>query len=682
MEVKNHRKQKTLYSENKSIEYFKYIRPNLVKLFTHLILLYLTIKGYLSFQSTQESYSDFLAELEKPVIVDVKMISSTSSCPSNYTDIDTTYFPDISNGCRCDMNYFVEEVCPYIEGIARKSGNENTWKTTCSQQDSRGATGRLLQTMNNLAITNITKDNSPLKPKIDYFKNFPKKCDCFANITGITSNKTIDTWFPNKKLCVLKDRNLTTIKYLSSAMNSEDCPQVNLCQSYFCKNRFTNDVSKPCPLVDIYFDHKFEKLEGNKSIQFIDNKEWNLHADTYYSQMFISNKTFENTILPPMLGISISRSGKCVTGVNSIYSDHPLLNKVECPIDQRYYSLSKLSLQEVLMNNNYLDQVLKIPGMNRSMSNENKWSLDSQYGFNKFTLTCLMNNYDKINLKTISALNQTILGDFAYKQRKIGYILQGFLQFNSNFDYQNILQIVILAINSLLVFVSIVTVFYKIVSYFLDCNNCCHLFFSLEIYFTFFIEVSLGAIGGASYYTMSSYIDFLDSLLTSGCVDNYVQYKFGIFEQSLSSSSDQNLEIFFIVLLKILLIILSTIYYSLALDKMTCRKLGAIIKENIGEGEEEGGNSNDTDDQDESRNLKLNQDILKTHVDGINNHREEDVTKNDNLKSNAVNQKNLFDKNDKKNNNFKDSIIPVDQNNQSIELGNAKNYDANVITTK
>jgi hypothetical protein len=676
--VKQHDKN-TIDRENKSIEYFKYIRPNLVKLFTHLILLYLSIKGYLSFQSTEESYSDFLAELEKPVIVDVKMISSTSSCPWNYTDIDTTFFPDINNGCRCDMNYFVDEMCPFIEGIARRTGNENTWKTTCSQQDSRGATGRLLQSANPLNTANITKPTTPTAPTIDHFKNIPNKCDCYANITGIANNKTIDIWFPNKKLCILKDKNLTTLKYLSSAMNAEDCPQANLCQTYFCKNKFTSDVSKPCPVVDVYFDHKFVKIEGNKTIQYIDNREWSLHADTFYSQMFTTNKTFENTIIPPMISISISRSGKCVSGSNSIYSDHPLLNKVDCPIDQRYYSLSKLSLQEVLTNNNYLDDVLRIPGMNRSLNNENKWSLDSQYGFHKFTLTCLMNNYDKINLKTVSALNQTLLGDFAYKQRKIGYILQGFLQFTSNYKYQNYLQIIILALNATLVFVSIVTVFYKIFSYCLDCHNCCHSFFSLEIYFTFFIELSLGALGGASYFTMSTYIDFLDSLLTSGCVDNYVQYKFGVFQQTLSDTSDQNLEVFFIVLLKILLIIISTIYYSCALEKMTCRKFGAIIKENIGEGEEEGGD----DEQEEKSKLKVNQDDnQKPRPDEKNNQKDEDLTNNDHHKVHPSNQKSLFDKNDKNKDEIKDSVLPVNQNRQSIELPNRQTYDANVATTK
>lgn len=797
MESIKPRKQKTIYKDDKSIEHFKYIRPNLVKLFTHLILLYLSIKGYMSFISTEKSYSDFLAELDKPVVVDVKMINSSSSCPSNYTEISTTIFPEISNGCRCDMNYFVDVMCPFIEAIAKKSGSEDTWKTTCSQQDLKGTTGRLLQAQNNVTSNNNnTIQTSPIQPQpsgqpqpssqtsqpqpssqssqpqpssqspqlqnssqpqpssipqpssqlsqfqnssqpqpssqssqlpplskptnssqlqplskptnssqpqnssqllpssqltplsqpppsiqpllpslpppppkpiINHFKGIPNKCDCYANITGIKSTKTIDTWFPNKKLCILKDNNLTTLKYLSSAMDSEDCEQDNLCQTYFCKSKFTSDVTKPCPVVDIYFDHKFNKTNGNRSIIYVDNKEWNLHADTFYNQMFISNQTFENTIIPPMIGISISRSGKCATGPNSLYSDHPLLKKIDCPLDQKYYSISKLPLEEVLINNNYLDEVLKIPGMNRSLTNENKWSLDSQYGFYKFSLTCLMENYDKIHLSKVSSLNQTILGDFTYKQRKIAYILQGFLEFTTNYQYQNYLQLIILGLNAILVIVSILTIFLKIFSYCLKCRDCYLSLFSFEIYFSFFIELGLGVLGGSSYFIMTDYINFLDSLVNSGCVDNYVQYKFGVFNQSLGDSSDQNLEVFFIVLLKIVLIIISTIYYTCYLEKMTCSHFGTIIKENIGDGQEEGN-----DEQDESSILKIHHENYgKNGFDvNINKYPEDnDRTKNDNTKIHQLNPKSLFDKdyqevskNIGKNDN--DSNLPINNNKQ------------------
>lgn len=648
--VKNgnhHEKEK---EKHKSKDIYKHVRPNLVKLFSHLILLYLSIKGYNTFLDTKELFADFIDDIDDPILLDLKMINSASSCPPNYTDIETTSFPKIRSGCRCDNKYFIDEICPNIEAIARKTGNENSWKTSCSVSDSVLSKGRLLQSSNN---------------SFNHQKNLPNKCDCYQKIEGVPA-KNIDTWFKNKKFCILKDPNITTLTYLSSALYDDGCLQENLCQTYFCKNKFTDDVSKPCPVVDIYFDQIFSRIEGNKVVQYVNNSDWNLHADSYYQQMFVSNETFENTILPPTIGISITRSGKCVSGENSFFSDNPLFEKVECPIDQKYYSISKLTLQEVLSNNNYLNEVLKVPGISKTLTNDNKWSLDAQYGFNKFTLTCLLNNYDKLNSNDLQSLNDTQLSDFDYKQKKIGYILKGFIQFTTEFDFQEHLQRTILGINVTLVFGTVITVIYKIFSLCFNCK-CCHGLFSLEIYFSFSIEFILGTLGAVSYFILGDFIDFLDSLLTSNCVDNYVQYKFGVFHENLEGTSDRNLEVFLIVVLKISLILVSIVYYSCSLDKITCKHVIDIIKEGIGEGEGE-------------EEEELEHDHEEGHE--LKNIHDENQTPSSDEKKNKVKHHVLGSQDppvlfEKKENNgeVKELALPVDENKKSGELPMKSDYE-------
>lgn len=658
METAKHDKYLNNSEENESKDNFKYIRPNLIKLFSHLILLYLSVNGYNSFLSTQDTYSDFLDNLDDPVIVDVKMISSSSSCPLNYTDIEPTFFPDIRSGCRCDNSYFLDEMCPNIEATARMAGNENSWKNSCTKLNYEESLGRLLKSSNN---------------SFNHLQNLPTRCECYEKITGMPGKK-IDTWFKDKKFCILKDNNLTTISYLSSALYENDCPKENLCQTYFCKDKFTNDVSKPCPVVDIYFDHYFYKSEGNKTIRYYNKSDWNMHADSYYSQMFTTNETFENTVIPPMISISISRSGKCASGDNSHYSDHPLLPKVECPIDQKYYSLSKLSLQDVLYNNNYLKEVMKIPGMNKTLNSENRWSLDAQYGFHKFTLYCLMNNYDKVNSKKIQALNNTSISDFTYKQKKIGYILEGFVQFSTEFQFQEHLQTTILAVNLTLVAGTVITVVYKILSI---CFNCkfCHQLFSLEAYFTFSIEFILGALGGATYFLLGDYIDFLDSLVNSSCVDNYVQYKFGIFLSNLEDTSDRNLEVFLIVVLKILLIIFSMIYYSCSRKKMTCGKVWEIIKESINEGEGE-DEEEKVDENEENIKLKKidGENKLPTPMEKKSYNENDDIQSHNNLKMASSDHKLLSNKIENKDE-INDYVLPVEENIPSSMLPDKNNYE-------
>lgn len=120
---------RSVYSQLVAIKYFKFIRPNLVKLMMQIVLLYLSIKGFVEFQDTQTTYADFMSNLNRSLIMDVKSIREKESCPEFYESIETTYFPEIFDGCRCDLNLYERKSCGYIETLAKKTGSATTWKT-------------------------------------------------------------------------------------------------------------------------------------------------------------------------------------------------------------------------------------------------------------------------------------------------------------------------------------------------------------------------------------------------------------------------------------------------------------------------------------------------------------------------------------------------------------------------
>jgi hypothetical protein len=619
---KNKEKKKIKLKEKAAVKHFKFIRPNLVKLFTHFILFYLVIKGYLDFRSSNSIYNDFLENLNTSLISDVKIINSSENCESPYEDIETTYFPVINNGCRCDFKYFKDEtLCYYLRNLS--ISKEQNWTKNCDKLDNNQ---RELQ-----------KSNS----EFNFFQYLPKGgCRCYEDVNGTSENKTIQTWYTNQRICVKKNVNLSTYDYLKSAMDWEECNSTDLCQNYFCKTKYPKNAEPTCPIVDVYFDHFYYSTENNMTVQVEDETKWYVHPTDFYNKSFTDNTTYQDTILAPILGLSITRTGRCNTGEDSIIIDYSLVDNIDCALDQRYYTISKLSLVDLLKRNNHYNDLSKVIGFNKSLERDiNKWNLDLKYGFYRNTLTCLMKQYDQLNKNNYKqSLNKTLLGDYQYKKTKIGYILEAFITFTTSFLFQENIQKSLLALNSILVLINILAVFYKLFRYWFICFECCDLLLMAEKYITFLLELSIGILGGFSYFILSSYQNYMDNLVDSGCVDNYVQYQIGMFSSSLSSTADQNFEIFLIILIKMFFILLSTIYYSCAKgERLNCKEIKHIIKENIADGEDEDfaqlkslnksinteENNEDIEKYSSQKNKKSNDILRGSNIDMVNIKEEE-----------------------------------------------------------
>lgn len=104
-------KEKIKDDKDRGLIVLKYLRPFLIKLLLHMILLFVSVRAYISYKSSTDAYDTFTIALNKNVLVDVKFIDYNTPCPENYTNIISTGFPEVNDGCRCDWNIYPKEIC-------------------------------------------------------------------------------------------------------------------------------------------------------------------------------------------------------------------------------------------------------------------------------------------------------------------------------------------------------------------------------------------------------------------------------------------------------------------------------------------------------------------------------------------------------------------------------------------
>jgi hypothetical protein len=530
-------KQNTLF-KSKSYTNYKKLRPFLIKLVAHLVLLVISVRAYMLYLSSNGNYTDFLGIMNRAVITDVILVDKNKECESPYEEIKSFEFPSTLPGCRCDYKIFRDDICEAF-------GSSNTFLGNfkkCFFQDlvMRGDTPR--------QPTRMLQQN--LDEVIDNI--LPDSCDCMQAINSVNKTKEISYWIPNKKICILKDYGTSTHKYLSSAL--EPCDPENVCQNYFCKT--DNLKENKCPIVDIYFDHSYTPTIYNNSrtaALMYNDTVWNLHATTVFNQSFIGEKTFNNTILFPLLDIHIAGNGKCVDGTNSLISSYTLIPETKCPFSQRYYSIHKQSMKDVLNNNDkYYDYLAtRLPLLTALNVDDTKWSLDLEYPAFRNSLTCLMNYYDQQNP------NKTDISG------KIGFVLQSFITLNKSDFFQNFVQICLLVLNILVVLINFIVVSYK--SYKIFKNPTTAIIKNImkcEKFFGFLLDVAIAILGGFAFFSLNVYKNYLSQITNTNCLDDFMLYKFNTYSDSLEATAEQNLQIFIIVIVKLLIIIVIVSHYS------------------------------------------------------------------------------------------------------------------------
>jgi hypothetical protein len=313
-----------------------------------------------------------------------------------------------------------------------------------------------------------------------------------------------------------------------------------------------------------------------------------MYVSSEYNRTFKSNYTYINTVLPPVLNISIDLSGKCVDGENSLELSYSLINDTSCAIDQRFYSVDREEVKTILQRNGLLQTYTNYDLFNATVNRDKKWNLDLEYAFYRNTLTCLMMNYNSISSKTTYFGNIGESRTFDIQQQKIRNILKAFATFDTSFSYQKIIQIFILALNSIIVFFNVITLTSKIIALSFYCCLCIKLFVYYEKLISFIFDIVLAVLGASSFFILYQYVNLISAVVDSDCVDNYTQYKFGSFANTLQDTAESNFQIFIIMIIKIFFIVFSISYYlSCKRCRLSFSKFWEIVMENINEGDEE-----------------------------------------------------------------------------------------------
>lgn len=98
-----------------AIEAFNNLSPYLIKLFTHIVVFYHAVNGYLSYLQSNDDFSDFIGKMSQPLITRIDTYDSLIDCASaNMTDINAYTFSKISAGCQCDDIILVKIDCNFL----------------------------------------------------------------------------------------------------------------------------------------------------------------------------------------------------------------------------------------------------------------------------------------------------------------------------------------------------------------------------------------------------------------------------------------------------------------------------------------------------------------------------------------------------------------------------------------
>lgn len=326
-----------------------------------------------------------------------------------------------------------------------------------------------------------------------------------------------------------------------------------------------------------------------------DRNQLTLVQTTEYKKTFFDSLTLENIVFVPILGMAISRNGKCnIKEDSNLQTDYSAIRNIDCPRDQTYYDFYSQDLKNVLnTNDNYFDLLDKqLPLFSKIVNIDVKWSLALKYSFYRNTIGCLLSKYSNINTNSAFAEYKVPEGynatRFDQKRFQLSNILSVFIDFTETYTFQNNIQIAILILNCFVIFFNLIIIFYKV---FVLCCACPQLIENLAKYegaSSFFLDFVIAVLGGVSYFIIKKFIGLIENLLSTDCIDNRVQYQFGVFNDALDSTAEQNFQIFLFMIFKITIIFFSLLYYMLY-KKCNFRwnSIKKVMMETINEGEDE-----------------------------------------------------------------------------------------------
>lgn len=123
---------------DRGIQIFKYIRPYIIRLFFHTILIFLSIRAYLDFLESSTAYDTFKETLNEKVVMDIQIQDYSKTCDEiGYEEIEFSYFPKILNGCRCQNLILPDNLCKDLKEYNYTDNAAKQARETCALIDKK-----------------------------------------------------------------------------------------------------------------------------------------------------------------------------------------------------------------------------------------------------------------------------------------------------------------------------------------------------------------------------------------------------------------------------------------------------------------------------------------------------------------------------------------------------------------
>lgn len=312
-------------------------------------------------------------------------------------------------------------------------------------------------------------------------------------------------------------------------------------------------------------------------------------------------------IYMPIVGMFLGLRGICSNGENNTLTLVSLLETNDCSIESRNFITQTEEIDVVLNHNNiYSAYNTTIPQFDLRLTNQDKISFGLKYAMYRDTISCLIKSLDFTTFWDIGNYDVDKLNN----KQKVSLTVYIFVSMGNVFDTQNAIQLYLLIINISVVGINVLVIIFRVVKSFIKNAYFGHSCLYYEVYFSFIIDIASAIVGGISYFYLENIVNYVNNILDTNCMGNYESYKLDSYANDLYDTADQNLQIFVLMVIKILLITINILYYaSVKKCRMTCSKFGHLIYENIHEGDEDDTPLNDREieekkDEEEKETIK------------------------------------------------------------------------------
>lgn len=551
--------------KKKKLNTYILFRPYITRLFTYVVLFYISRNNYMLFKDNQHSYIPLIDLMNQPLLVDIQFVDLNGECPGGYKEVNSTVFEDSYGGCNCDGEIVKDSQCGVFE-ITEGLGQCNYYQR----------------------LINFSNSDNNSSSSTSHSENQKVNCNkCYSKYNGLPNNQTIKYFYGNQKPCLLYDNLQSTFTYLDSV--SAKCDMENLCNDFFCKQ--DNNPANRCPITVIM----------NKESSNVQDLQSPFAFSASYLTYDTLDSNYHGYIYTPVTDIRIGKNGLCNSGAK-YESSYPLVKINDCQLSSRFYNFDTASLQDILKYNNVFQTVNSSLPFFEAITKNETWYLTYQSAFSRETLYCLINKHNLFLDLALSENNNTFnmshIND--YRQR-FAEAIDVYTNLGNNSKFQEQVQTTIYYVSIIITSFEIAYVLIKMFNICGDRMKILLCILSYEGYLAFSVDIFYVIVTGVVHKILYDYMLRIEELIQTGCLDDYVSGKLTIYKIATEVVADKTLEMFLIIMTKLVIIGITLTYYCIVkkggLNFRGCEQI-------IFEKEEEEEEKDDCEDKKKKQNLE------------------------------------------------------------------------------